>query len=158
MRRHHSVIRMMLKDSLEFDSFTQLKVINNKVVGFYKTRYVFYENYRGEKRSYLFPTTFSLENGKVKTTMVFGSVTDDFCVPNVQGTGEGTELVTASVGFHHYKLLMAIQHELDQPEMGMYGFHYKSFAGIIVGLDNLGFPFMRIAERDSINTDQDFFK
>ena len=141
----------------EPEYFIDLQINNNKVVGFYKTMYVLDPSGIGEDRPYLFPTTFSFENGKVKTTMVFGSVREDFYIPKVEGTGFGTELITASVGFHHYKLLMAVQHD-NGSHVFNGGVHVKAFMGIILDLAGLGFPFMRIADNESIHTDQTFFK
>ena len=133
---------------------TELRVVNNKVVAFYQTISVKYLNSNGEQTPYLFPVTFSYEGGKIKTTMVFGSVTDNFRVPKVEATAYGLTLMAPHVGFHYYKLLIAVQNDLE----GYEGFYLKPFMALISELGGLGFPFMRIADNNSINIKPSFYK
>ena len=133
---------------------TKVKIVNNKVVAFYQTSSVCYINSNEEEIPYLFPVTFSYERGKIKTRMVFGSVTEDFYVPKVSNSIYGVNLITNRVGFHDYQLLMAVQDDLEAYE----GFYLKPFMALIAELDGLGFPFMRIANKNSIMKDQVLFK
>jgi hypothetical protein len=125
------------------DYFMDQHIFNNTVVGFYKTSVVKYKNVKDEDTSYLFPTTFRFIDNKIETIMTFGSVDRNFEIPrNVNGTEYGTNLQTVSVGNHLYKLLIGRQENeyIDT----------KVFICIIEALDNIGFPFMRIANNESI--------
>ena len=145
-----------IENSVGNEYFTNLHIVNNNVVGFYKTIYVTYEDVNKNTKPYLFPTTFKFVNNRIHTTMVFGSVISNFTVPhNINGTGYGTKLVTLGVGNHLYKLLTAIQ--TDSPNnFNEYSFHLKAFMGIILDLESAGFPFMRIADNTSIVELKDF--
>lgn len=135
------------------DTFVDLHILNNSVVGFYKTKVVKYKNIKNEETSYLFPTTFRLINNKIETFMTFGSVVRNFEIPNnINGTEYGTVLQTVSVGNHLYKLLVGRQF-IEDEDMGVQikGFELKSFVCIIEALDYVGFPFIRITNNEAIN-------
>lgn len=133
--------------------FEDLHIINNQVVGFYKTIYVGYKDSNDKPKSYLFPTTFELVNNRIRTTMIFGSVERNFEIKNhINGTESGTNIITLGVGNHLYKLLAAVQYnsEIDVPEHHAKGFATKPFMAIIEALDHMKFPFIRITNNDSI--------
>lgn len=125
-------------------------VDNNTITGFYKTRVVKYTNAKQEQVSYLFPTTFKIIGGSVHTMMTFGSVTRKFQVPyRLNGTGHGTELSAIRVNGHFYSLLVATQQYVEWD-----GVDTKSFICIIEALNKIGFPFMRIANNNSVLLDE----
>ena len=133
--------------------FEDLHIINNQVIGFYKTFCVGYKDSNDKPKSYLFPTTFELVNNRIRTTMIFGSVERNFKIKNyIHGTGSGTNIITLGVGNHLYKLLAAVQYnsEVDIPSHHAKGFETKPFMAIIEALDYMNFPFMRITNNDSI--------
>lgn len=139
--------------SYEFKNFVDLHIFNNQVVGFYKTRYVLYEDKNKILKSYLFPTTFEILNNTIKTTMIFGSVERNFQVEDINGTDGGTILKTLNVGNHIYKLLVAEQFISEKDKKNGFhtnGFHLKNFICIIESLSMMKFPFMRITNNDSI--------
>jgi hypothetical protein len=134
-------------------TFVDLHILNNSVVGFYKTKVVKYKNIKNEDTSYLFPTTFRLINNKIETVMTFGSVNRNFEIPkNINGTEYGTILHTLSVGNHLYKLLVGRQF-IEDEDIGIQikGFELKSFICIIEALDSIGFPFIRITNNESFS-------
>lgn len=51
-------------DDLTKGCFIDLHIVNNSVVGFYKTHTIKYMNIKGKEESYLFPTTFEYNNNK----------------------------------------------------------------------------------------------
>ena len=125
-------------------------VDNNTITGFYKTQVVKYTNVKQEEVSYLFPTTFKIIGGNVHTTMIFGSVARNFEVPyRLNGTGHGTELSAVRVNGHVYSLLIATQQYVEWGAIDI-----KSFICIIEALDIIGFPFMRIANNNSVILDE----
>lgn len=139
-------------DSLEHDEcFINLDIEKDVGIGYYKTMHIQYKDIKGNEVPYLFPMTFQFVNGKLAVNMVLGSVDKNFIAPiNINGTYtdskhyKGTvSLNTISLGFHTYKLL-AIEGIGDI-------FDLKSYQCIIEGLDNIGFPFMRISSNNSIN-------
>lgn len=143
-----------------FANFTDIHIINNQVVGFYKTKYVLYEDKNGKLKSYLFPTTFEMIGNRIKTTMIFGSVERNFQVEEVNGTGDNTSLKTINVGNHIYKLLVAEQYEkaLDKKIYNYpIGFRIKPFVAIIESLSHMKFPFMRITNNDAIDKYSDIY-
>lgn len=131
-----------------YNYFEDLHIINNKVVGFYKTKYVRYKDKNDKSISYLFPTTFEIEDDKIKTTIIFGSVERDFEVEDVNGTGFDTYLETFSVGNHLYKLLGLIQY--DELSNNYLDYRIKPIVCVIESLNAMKFPFMRIANNKSI--------
>ncbi len=133
--------------------FIDLHIINNSVVGFYKTHSIKYYNAKGMEESYLFPTTFIFNNGKIETSMVLGSVERNFKIPVnneiENGSFNETNLVTSGVGYHLYKLLIAEQRLNHTPhDFGL--INIKAFMLVIFGLDQIGFPFMRITNNKSL--------
>lgn len=146
----------ILEQSFFSGYFIDLHIINDNVVGFYKTKEVKYKNINNEEVSYLFPTTFKTINGCIQTTMVFGSVERNFEAPRLNGTGYGTELITLGVGTHLYKLLAGQQYISSDDEefvFSEYGLYIKSFICIIEALDGIGFPFIRITNNSNIEKD-----
>lgn len=134
------------------DTFIDLHILNNSVVGFYKTKVIKYKNHKNEDVSYLFPTTFRLINNRIETIMTFGSVDRNFQIPkDINGTEYGTILQTVNIGNHLYKLLIGRQF-LEDEDVGVQikGFELKSFICIIEALNNIGFPFMRITNNEAI--------
>jgi hypothetical protein len=133
--------------------FIDLHIINNEVVGFYKTRVVTYRSSSDISTSYLFPTTFRLINNRIENTMTFGSVERNFTIPKgINGTDFGTTLQLMGVGNHIYKLLVGRQYiEYEDDRFPFEVFEIKSYICIIQALDSIDFPFMRIANNESIN-------
>ncbi len=148
-----------IETEVNFDEFIvyfiDLHIMDNSVVGFYKTQSIKYDNIHGEKESYLFPTTFVFNNGKIETSMVLGSVKRNFQIPRNDSINYAreveTNLVTSGVGRHVYKLLIAKQRldDIDNEEVDSM-INIKSFMHVISGLDDTGFPFMRITNNKAI--------
>lgn len=135
--------------------FVDLHIINDSVIGFYKTQIIKYENSNGEKVSYLFPTTFKEINGLIYTTMMIGSVERNFELPKIHHFSEnyGTKLQTINVQSHLYKLLAITQYiQLGNDDYydECNGLNIKMLMDSIYQLNNLGFPFMRITNNESI--------
>lgn len=135
--------------------FRDLHIINDTVVGFYKTMVIKYKNKKGEEKSYLFPTTFRNVNGLIHTTMVVGSVERNFEIPRLYqfDDNHGTKLQTYGIQSHLYKLLAITQY--IKSNNGDYydgcdGLNIKMLMDSIYHLDLLGFPFMRITNNDSL--------
>jgi hypothetical protein len=137
--------------------FTDLHIINDTVVGFYKTQHIKYENMKGEETSYLFPTTFRNVNGLIHTTMVVGSVERNFKIPRIHQFDDnyGTKLQTFGIQSHLYKLLSITQYiqlnncdYYDECE----GFNIKMLMDSIHQLDRIGFPFMRITNNNLLDS------
>lgn len=148
-----NLIELLKQVELEIysDFFIDLHILNDRVVGFYKTRVVKYKNNRNQEMSYLFPTTFRVVNNNLEIVMTLGSVDRHFIVPNnINGTEFGTELDTLNVQNHLYKLLIAKQLKDKNDPLAL---DIKSFVCIIEALDNIGFPFMRI-EHDTSRSGQ----
>jgi hypothetical protein len=133
--------------------FTDLHIIDNSVVCFYKTHTIKYTNVNNQIVSYLFPTTFSFRNGKLETSMIFGSVERNFTVPRLKedcSYSDGTILTTIGVGNHLYKLVIAYQsNEVKNKDYNEL-INIKPFQCAILGLDQIGFPFMRITNSNNI--------
>ncbi len=141
-----------IENEINFNEyFIDLHIMNNSVVGFYKTRAVKYDNIKGIKESYLFPTTFIFNNGKIETSMVLGSVEKYFQIPIIKYAIDfETNLVTSGVGNHLYKLLIAKQ-RLDNSKSELGGLiNTKAFMAAISDLEDMGFPFMRITNNKAI--------
>ena len=83
------------------DYFIDLHIVDNQVVGFYKTHSIKYKNTYNEDISYLFPITFNFINNKIETTITFGSVERNFTIPDLIGKsickGNNLELFTIPV-------------------------------------------------------------
>lgn len=133
------------------EHFIDLRIMNNSVVGFYKTHTVKYDNIHGITESYLFPTTFIFNNGKIETSMVLGSVEKYFQIPILQYAIDfETNLVTSGVSNHLHKLLIAKQRlDNSENELGCL-INTKAFMAAISELDSMGFPFMRITNNDAL--------
>ena len=133
--------------------FVDLHILDNRVVGFYKTQTVAYTNAHGEISFYLFPITFSYRNSKFEISMTFGSVERDFIVPklpeNCTYTDE-TILTTVGVGNHLYKLLVAYQSNEIRNDDYEELINIKSFQCAILGLEQISFQFLRITNNNNI--------
>ncbi len=141
-----------IENEINFNEyFIDLHIMNNSVVGFYKTRAVKYDNIKGIKESYLFPTTFIFNNEKIETSMVLGSVERNFQIPVLDySVAFETNLITSGVGYHLYKLLIAKQ-RLNNTENELFGLiNIKAFMSAISDLEDMGFPFMRITNNKAI--------
>jgi hypothetical protein len=129
--------------------FVDLHVINDTVVGFYKTQHMKYKNKNAEETSYLFPTTFRNLNNSIHTTVVVGSVERNFEVPTIyRWSNYATKLEILSVQTHLYKLLAITQHVQPADEdyyEGCIGLNIKMIMDSIYQLNEIGFPFMRIS-------------
>lgn len=139
--------------------FLDLHIIDDTVVGFYKTIEIKYNNIKNEEISYLFPTTFRWLNGKLHTTIVFGSVDRHFIIPSIDHlyTKYGMKLSTMNVSNHLYKLLIATQYiENEEDENIVNGFELKSIVNVISYLNEIGFPFMRITNNTSIKLENSY--
>lgn len=137
--------------------FTDLHIINDTVVGFYKTQHIKYKNLKGEETSYLFPTTFRDMHGLVHTTMVVGSVERNFEIPKIYQFDDnyGTKLQTLGVQSHLYKLLSItqyIQSDNDDYYDECDGMNIKMLMDFIYQLNHIGFPFMRITNNNSLES------
>jgi hypothetical protein len=126
--------------------FIDLHIIDNQVVGFYKTHTVKYKNAQNNDISYLFPVTITFNNNKIETTMTFGSVERNFIIPNLLGTITGIELITIPIYPHLYNLLSVKQSQKN--EMGY--IDIKAMQTIIATLEAIDFPFMRITNNNSL--------
>lgn len=134
------------------DCFIDIHIVDNQVIGFYKTIHTKYKDTFNKDVSYLFPTTFKWEDNYLKTTMVFGSVDRKFQNIKVNGTGFGTELKTKDVYPHYYKLIAAEQ--VNKEKWEYYGeLNLKAFQVIIEALARIGFPFMRITNNANMKQD-----
>ncbi len=135
--------------------FVDLHIIDETVIGFYKTQIVKYENSNGEKTSYLFPTTFKLIDGLIHTTMIVGSVERSFLTPKIYDSHQkyGTNLQIIGVQSHLYNLLAITQYiQVDNDDYyeQCNGLNIKMLMDCIYQLNQLGFPFMRITNNESL--------
>ena len=134
-----------MERSFMADYFIDLHIINNSVVGFYKTHTI----KRRNKQSYLFPITCTFANGKLHTTMTFGSVQRNFVLPQnneiIMAQEAGVDLKILTINNHIYKLLTAQQSSLLSSDIRHDSINVKAFMAIILGLANIDFPFIRVA-------------
>ena len=137
-----------MERSFMTDYFVDLHIINNSVVGFYKTHTV----KRRNQQAYLFPITCSFANGKLHTTMTFGSVQRNFILPRndeiIMAQKAGVDLNMLTINNHIYKLLTAQQNSILSSDIRHDSINVKAFMAIILGLANIDFPFIRIAISD----------
>jgi hypothetical protein len=149
------ILNYVENDFLE-GNFIDLHILNNTVVGFYKTQFLKYKDIKGNEVSYLFPITFMFNNGKMEISMTFGSVERNFQMPidiecfNI-GVDVEANLVTIGVGNHLYKLLV-LKIGINNTETKEFGFlGIKVFIDMIAQLKWIGFPFMRIATNNTLS-------
>lgn len=131
--------------------FIDLHIVDNQVVGFYKTHSIKYKNTYKEDVSYLFPTTFIFTNNTIEIMVTFGSVERNFIAPNILGEyicrNNNVELVTIPIYPHLYKLLAVKYSSIDKNQDIYFN---KELASIISTLEGIGFPFIRITNNNSL--------
>ena len=141
--------------------YHDLSILNDRVVGFYKTKIVKYENPKGTMTSYLFPTTFHFEKDNVIVHMLLGSVKNNFKIPDNSNIKNATDydvvLKIVNVGNHTYKHLIAQQtNKIPKMINGRRSplfMHQKILTFVILGLSQTGFPFIQITDGSSLQED-----
>lgn len=131
-----------------------MHIINNTVVGFYKTSVVKYKNHNNEDTPYLFPVSFIVGNSAMQVAITYGSVERNFEVPqNFSYNNYRSKLKTVSVGNHLYSLLVGTDtvSYTDYLEREIQTTLKELIYCLIPELNEMGFPFMRIANNDSIS-------
>jgi len=129
------------------DLFINLYIVDNKVVGYYKTKVIKYQDFYDNTCSYLFPVEFIFIDGVIETTMFFGFVDKLFLLPNLNGTKVDTKLILIESSDGLYNKLFA-----KQSGVCSWGYiNTKSFVCLIESLNYIGFPFMKIATNDSLS-------
>jgi len=135
--------------------YCDLSILNDSVVGFYKTHSIKYKNKKGFEESYFFPTTFSLKEDNVITSMLLGCVSKDFQIPYhseiENAIRYGVNLKIIDVENHTYKHLIAQEtSKIPEGRLGYRFIHPKTFGFIILGLSSVGFPFIQIPSKNSL--------
>lgn len=127
-------------------------IIDNNVLGFYKTHYIKYINKKGFEESYLFPVTFTLEKNDtvVSVSAILGYVYPDSQISEISyinsGLQEGAILMTESIGNHLYKnLIFKHSMEIVKGRLSARIMSLKVLGNAIYALNEIGFPFMKIA-------------
>ena len=113
-----------------------LHIVNNQIIGFYKTFYIKYM-LEDKEMSYYFPLTFNIVDNKLIITAIFGSVSRNYILPKLD---YDLPLELFQVNNHLYKLLGMKLVVNDWKNF----INFKPFMSAIEQLDRLKFSFMRI--------------
>jgi len=127
--------------------FVDLYIVEDKVFGYFKTKYIKYPDIHGNKVSYLFPVEFIFKNNLIETTMTLGFVDNNFIPPNVNGSNESTKLITKKIESNLYSILIA-----KQSGVCAWGLiNITSFQCLIESLNYIGFPFIKITTNELLS-------
>ncbi len=126
-----------------------MSIIDNSVVGFYKTHTVKYIDHSGYVQSYLFPITFTLKDNEVNVTALLGFVNRDFQtygIPRLKSDlGEGAILTVENIENHLYKnLIFNHSMQISNDILSTRIMSLKVLSNTILKLSQIGFPFIKI--------------
>ena len=143
-----------IEESFMSHYFVDLHLSNNDVIGFYKTQSLKYIDKNNQEISYLFPVHFSFHNSLLITRMTFGFVERGFTLPKLKedcAYVDGLVFRTEPSEDLIYNRLVAIQtHNIKEKNRHHEYINIKSFMCSILGLSQIGFPFMKIINQNTL--------
>ena len=136
--------------------YIDLCIINNSVVGFYKTHTVKHINHSGCVESYLFPITFTLKDDEINVTAVLGSVHKEFRINSIpfleSDLGEGAILTMQNIENHLYEnLIFRHSMKITNDRLSRRIMSLKALANTISNLSRVGFPFIKITNSGALH-------